>query len=68
MLTGKMTATWLITLVMVGCLGVPLLIIYLHSIHPYYISHPNVPHLILGLTATFLPNVSLINFISGTLI
>ncbi len=54
--TGKMTATWLIVITMVGCLAVPLLIIYFHSIHPYYLSHPNVPHFIIGLTS-FIPDV-----------
>ena len=48
MYVGKMTATWLILVVMVGCLVVPLMIIYLHSILPYLKTHPNTPHVILG--------------------
>lgn len=63
--TGKMTATWLIVITMVACLAIPLLIIYFHSIHPYYISHPNVPHFVLGLT-TFIPDVSIKDFITAT--
>ncbi|HEY6534923.1 MAG TPA: hypothetical protein VIY08_03840 [Candidatus Nitrosocosmicus sp.] len=55
---GKMTAVWLSVITMIGCLAVPLLIIYFHSIHPYYLSHPNVPHFLLGFTP-FFPDLSL---------
>jgi hypothetical protein len=66
--TGKMTATWLIVITMVGCLAVPLLIIYFHSIHPYYISHPNVPHFLIGLTSSAIPvDVSIKESIISTL-
>ncbi|MER5174407.1 MAG: hypothetical protein ABJB76_02100 [Candidatus Nitrosocosmicus sp.] len=63
-ITGKMTATWLIIVVMVGCLLVPLMIIYFHSIHPYEILRSNTAHFILELTSTFLPNISIMNLIT----
>ncbi|MBA3749355.1 MAG: hypothetical protein H0X03_00375 [Nitrosopumilus sp.] len=68
MLTGKMTATWWIIVTMVACLVVPILIIYSTTVHPYLESHPAAaPKLILGVI-TFLPNVSIIDYIVGTLI
>jgi len=68
MLTGKMTATWLIIITMVGCLVVPILIIYSTTVHPYLEAHPKAaPKIILGVII-FLPNISIMDFIAGTLI
>jgi len=64
MYVGKMTATWLILVVMVGCLVVPLMIIYLHSILPYLKAHPNTPHVILGTISSLVPNISMTRFVS----
>ena len=64
MYVGKMTATWLILVVMVGCLVVPLMIIYLHSILPYLKAHPNTPHVILGMISSLVPNISMTGFVS----
>ena len=63
MYVGKMTATWLILVVMIGCLVVPLMIIYLHSILPYLKAHPNTSHVILGMTSSLLPDISITWFI-----
>jgi hypothetical protein len=35
MLTGKMTATWLILLTIAGCAAVPVLLIYYTTVHPF---------------------------------
>jgi len=47
MLTGKMTATWLILLTIEGCAAVPVLLIYYTTVHPFIETHP--PKLTLGL-------------------
>ena len=64
MITGKMTSTWLIVLTMIGVLVVPMMIIWFTSVHPYLVTHPR---LLLGIVE-FLPNIQIINLISGTLI
>jgi uncharacterized membrane protein YbhN (UPF0104 family) len=64
MYIGKMTATWLILVVMIGCLVVPLMIIYLHSILPYLKAHPNTAHVILGMISSLVPDISITGFIS----
>jgi uncharacterized membrane protein YbhN (UPF0104 family) len=64
MYVGKMTATWLILVVMIGCLVVPLMIIYLHSILPYLKAHPNTPHVIFGTISSLVPNISMTGFVS----
>ena len=64
MLTGKMTATWLILLTMIGIIVVPMVIIWFTSVHPYLVTHPR---LLLGVI-DFLPNIQIINLISGILI
>ena len=40
MLTGKMTATWLILLTIAGCAAVPVLMIYYTTVHPFIDTHP----------------------------
>jgi predicted tellurium resistance membrane protein TerC len=47
MLTGKMTATWLILLTIAGCAAVPVLLIYYTTVHPFVDTHP--PKITLGL-------------------
>ena len=47
MLTGKMTATWLILLTIAGCAAVPVLLIYYTTVHPFIETHP--PKITLGL-------------------
>jgi hypothetical protein len=47
MLTGKMTATWLILLTIAGCAAVPVLLIYYTTVHPFIETHP--PKIALGL-------------------
>jgi hypothetical protein len=47
MLTGKMTATWLILLTIAGCAAVPALLIYYTTVHPFIETHP--PKITLGL-------------------
>jgi len=64
MITGKMTSTWLIVLTMIGVLVVPMMIIWFTSVHPYLVTHPR---LLLGIVE-FLPNIQIINLISGILI
>ena len=64
MLTGRMTATWLIVITMVGILVTPMLLIWFLYVHPYLVTHPR---LILGVVE-FLPNVQIIDVIGGILI
>ncbi|HYF99147.1 MAG TPA: hypothetical protein VD815_03560 [Candidatus Saccharimonadales bacterium] len=40
MLTGKMTATWLILLTIAGCAAVPVLLIYYTTVHPFIETQP----------------------------
>jgi hypothetical protein len=40
MLTGKMTATWLILLTIAGCAAVPVLLIYYTTVHPFIENQP----------------------------
>jgi protoheme ferro-lyase len=40
MLTGKMTATWLILLTILGCAVVPVYLIWHTTIRPYIEAHP----------------------------
>ena len=47
MLTGKMTATWLILLTIAGCAAVPVLLIYYTTVHPFIETNP--PKITLGL-------------------
>ena len=47
MLTGKMTATWLILLTIAGCAAVPALLIYYTTVHSCIETHP--PKITLGL-------------------
>lgn len=46
MLTGKMTATWLILLTIAGCAAVPALLIYYTTVHPFIDTQP--PKITLG--------------------
>ena len=64
MITGKMTATWLIVITMIGVIVAPMLIIWYTSILPYLATHPR---LILGVV-DFLPNAQILSLISGILI
>jgi hypothetical protein len=64
MLTGRMTATWLIVITMIGVVVAPLLIIWYTSIIPYLATHPR---LILGVI-DFLPDVQILSVIGGILI
>ena len=64
MYVGKMTATWLILVVIIGCLIVPLMVIWLHSIIPYLKAHPNTAHVILGSISLLIPDISISGFIS----
>lgn len=64
MITGKMTATWLIVITMIGVVVAPMLIIWYTSILPYLATHPR---LILGVV-DFLPNAQILSLISGILI
>jgi hypothetical protein len=64
MFTGKMTATWLIVITMIGVVIAPLLIIWYTSILPYLATHPR---LILGLV-DFLPNAQILSLVNVILI
>ena len=64
MITGKMTATWLIVITMIGVIVAPMLIIWYTSILPYLATHPR---LILGVVDS-LPNAQILSLISGILI
>ena len=64
MITGKMTATWLIILTMIGILVIPMVIIWYTTIHPYLVTHPK---LLLGVV-DFLPGVPIMNVIGGIFI
>jgi hypothetical protein len=64
MITGKMTATWLIILTMIGILVVPMVIIWFTTVHPYLVTHPK---LLLGVV-DFLPGVPIMNVIGGIFI
>ena len=59
MLTGKMTATWLILLTIAGCAAVPVLLIYYTTVHPFIETHP--PKITLGL-ADLIPKVIILGF------
>ena len=59
MLTGKMTATWLILLTIAGCAAVPVLLIYYTTVHPFIETHP--PKITLGLV-DLIPNVIILGF------
>ena len=64
MLTGKMTATWLILLTIAGCAAVPVLLIYYTTVHPFIDTHP--PKITLGL-ADLIPKaitIGLVNTLS----
>ncbi|MDR4490144.1 MAG: hypothetical protein R2685_04485 [Candidatus Nitrosocosmicus sp.] len=63
MLTGKMTATWLILLTIAGCAAVPVLLIYYTTVHPFLETHPPKLTLIL---VDFIPQM--INFGSNNMI
>jgi hypothetical protein len=68
MLTGKMTATWLIIITMAGIIIVPLMIIYFAMLLPYDQAHPDAnSNFILGLI-TIIPNVSISCLNGGPLI
>ncbi len=64
MLTGKMTATWLILLTIIGILVTPMLLIWYLYVHPYLVTHPK---LLLGVV-DFLPGVPIMNVIGGIFI
>ena len=59
MLTGKMTATWLILLTIAGCAAVPVLLIYYTTVHPFLETHP--PKITLGLV-DLIPNAIILGF------
>jgi predicted tellurium resistance membrane protein TerC len=59
MLTGKMTATWLILLTIAGCAAVPVLLIYYTTVHPFIETHP--PKITLGLV-DLIPNAIMLGF------
>ena len=59
MLTGKMTATWLILLTIAGCAAVPVLLIYYTTVHPFIETHP--PKLTLALVE-LIPDAITIGF------
>jgi predicted tellurium resistance membrane protein TerC len=59
MLTGKMTATWLILLTIAGCAAVPVLLIYYTTVHPFIETHP--PKITLGLV-DLIPNAIMLDF------
>ena len=61
MLTGKMTATWLILLTIAGCAAVPVLLIYYTTVHPFIETHP--PKITLGLV-DLIPNAITLGFAS----
>ncbi len=69
MLTGKMTAVWLIVITMVSIVVVPLMIIYFAMLLPYDQAHPeaHAGEFILGVIA-LAPNISALDFISGPMI
>ena len=59
MLTGKMTATWLILLTIAGCAAVPVLLIYYTTVHPFIETQP--PKITLGLV-DLIPNAIMLDF------
>jgi hypothetical protein len=59
MLTGKMTATWLILLTIAGCAAVPVLLIYYTTVHPFIETQP--PKITLGLV-DLIPNAIMFDF------
>ena len=61
MLTGKMTATWLILLTIAGCAAVPVLLIYYTTVHPFIETHP--PKITLGLV-DLIPKAIILGFTS----
>ena len=61
MLTGKMTATWLILLTIAGCAAVPVLLIYYTTVHPFIETHP--PKITLGLV-DLIPNDHNLGFLN----
>ncbi|MGN6351731.1 MAG: hypothetical protein ACTHL3_09745 [Candidatus Nitrosocosmicus sp.] len=65
MYTGKMTATWLILITIAGCMVVPLIIIYFHTILPQEKAHPNVAHFILGVMPGIVHTTSINNLIDN---
>jgi hypothetical protein len=69
MLTGKMTAVWLIVVTMVSIVAVPLMIIYFAMLLPYDQAHPeaHAGEFILG-AITLVPNISALVFDSGSMI
>jgi len=69
MLTGKMTAVWLIVVTMFSIIAVPLLIIYFAMLLPYDQAHPeaHAGEFILGVVA-LVPNFSALGLVSGPMI
>jgi uncharacterized membrane protein YbhN (UPF0104 family) len=68
MYTGKMTATWLIIITIAGCMVVPLIIIYFHTILPQIKAHPDTPHFILGMMPGIVHTTSINNLIDNILV
>lgn len=62
MLTGKMTATWLILLTIAGCAAVPILLIYYTTVHPFIDTQP--PKITLGLV-DLIPKAITIGFVNS---
>jgi hypothetical protein len=62
MLTGKMTATWLILLTIAGCAAVPVLLIYYTTVHPFVDTQP--PNITLGLV-DLIPKAITIGFVNS---
>ncbi len=65
MLTGKMTAVWLIVITMVSIVVVPLMIIYFAMLLPYDQAHPEAHsgEFILGVIA-LVPNISALDLLA----
>ncbi len=64
MLTGKMTATWLVLLTVFACGVVPVILIYETTVRPYLILHHEIARLI-AILPNLIPNVSVLNSISA---
>lgn len=63
-----MTATWLIIITIAGCLVVPLVIIYFHSVGPSLKEHPNIPHFIIGMIPGITHSMPVTDFIYKILV
>ncbi len=59
MLTGKMTATWLVLLTVFACGVVPVILIYETTVRPYLVLHHELK--LIAILPSLVPHASVLN-------